>query len=154
MISPAATTVGAQNASMPVAPQVSEKALVESARDQAMADIGTATTVDDAITAANATVQLGGRAVQLDSDKMLARCAAEQPGLRDALAPVDAMQQPAGAEKRRWQVRPPNRLAGSQPLRLLHQPTTALATPWRPVAWCGRVAVAMAMPRPRMQTAH
>lgn len=68
-------------------PQVDEKTVTIAARDEAMASIGTAPTVDDAIAAANATVQLGGRAVQLDNDRLLNE-ALTNAGIADALAPV------------------------------------------------------------------
>lgn len=67
---------------------VDAKAAVESARDAAMADIGKAQSVDEAVAAANATVNLAGRAVQIDNDRLLDE-AVQAAGIADALAPME-----------------------------------------------------------------
>lgn len=107
---------------MPV-PQVDEKTVTIAARDEAMAAIGTAPTVDDAIAAANATVQLTGRAVQLDNDRLLNE-ALTNAGIADALAPV--------AEQAAEPVAPT-----AQAVETPAVPSASTATP-APVVWTGR----------------
>lgn len=82
-ISPAATSI------ISPAPQADAKAMVESARDAALADIGKAQSVDEAVAAANASVNLAGRAVQLDSERLL-NDALQSAGIADALQPAEA----------------------------------------------------------------
>jgi hypothetical protein len=68
----------------PVVPAADERTLTAAARDQAMADIGTSTTVEGVIEAADAAVKLGGRAVQLDEEKLLNE-AVQAADIADAL---------------------------------------------------------------------
>lgn len=104
-------------------PQVDEKTFTIAARDEAMAAIGTAPTVDDAIAAANATVQLTGRAVQLDNDRLLNE-ALTNAGIADALAPV--------AEQAAESV-----ASTVQTTETSAAPSASTATP-APVVWTGR----------------
>lgn len=92
MISPSATTMGAPIS----APQVDAKTVIESARDAAMADIGKAQSVDEAVASANMATNLTGRAVQIDDERLL-NDAVQAAGIADALAPVDVAQSPVAA---------------------------------------------------------
>lgn len=105
-ISPAATTMGAPIS----APQVDAKAVVESARDAAMADIGKAQSVDEAVASANMATNLAGRAVQIDGERLLNETL-QAAGLADALAPAGVAQQPTAETVGAAQAAP---LAGGQ----------------------------------------
>lgn len=119
----APTSVSLPNGSVMQVPQVDEKTVTIAARDEAMAAIGTAPTVDDAIAAANATVQLTGRAVQLDNDRLLNE-ALTNVGIADALAPV--------AEQAVESVAPT-----VQAVETPAAPSASASTP-APVVWTGR----------------